>query len=207
MAKIWFTNGMLAFMVPPRHLCSRPGRPRAGHNGKGKHMKRTTLALAIVLVLGLTACSHQSNVTLKTRSANAANVATSSTLPEGATSSTSAQSPSTTISDSTTSSPAPTSTTVATDPLTTATPAITSALQSLGHTPAYAACVITQIGQQFTGTQLAFAIAVLSMASPTAAQTQAAVAATGISDADKADMPDNLHAVADTCASNDYPNG
>lgn len=63
------------------------------------------------------------------------------------------------------------------------------------------------IGQQFKGTQLAFAIAVESANYSSDQQLQTAVGATGIKDADKADIPGDLHAIADTCASTEHPNG
>ncbi len=167
-------------------------------------MRRSLFILGAALAVSAFGCAHQSNVTLKTRSASA--VASTSTISQGATSSTAGQT-TTSTGISTTSTSAPTSTTVSADPLAAATPAITAALEAYGHNAAYAACVIQQVGEQFTGTQLKFAIAILSLVSPTDAQTQAAVAATGISDADKADMPDNLHAIADGCASTEHPNG
>ncbi len=149
-------------------------------------MRRTRLLLHLLLgaalVLGLAACS----------SGHAASSATGGT-------------PAPRVGSATTGASARATTTTAAPQLVAATPAITAALHAKGHSNAYATCVITHVGLQFRSTQLAFAIAVLSLQNATDQQLQAAVAATGISDDDKADIPDDLHAIADTCASTEAP--
>jgi hypothetical protein len=164
------------------------------------------LICGVLMAGGATACAHHtSSLTLSSRGASALAQTTSSTsAAQAATSTTSTDSSTTSTSAATTSSPV---TTTTLDPLTAATPAITTALEAYGHNPAYAACVITQLGQQFTGTRLAFAIAVLSLKNATDQQLTTAVASSGISDTDKQDMPDALHAIADTCASTEHPGG
>ena len=81
----------------------------------------------------------------------------------------------------------------------TARPAIVAAAMAKGEEHSFGDCVTDTVYATFTGSELAFAVKVLSLVNPTSQQSQAAVDASGINRAAEANLPDRVFAVEDTC--------
>ncbi len=84
-------------------------------------------------------------------------------------------------------------------------PKIVAALVAQGGSPLFAACVVDQLPKSLSGSDLAFALGVLGMVAPSPGDLDAVATSNGVVDGSKADLPQRIGAVEDSCRSVDRP--
>jgi hypothetical protein len=170
--------------------------------------RELTLRAAIVgglavAALGLASCGHSSQPVEISAQAGTPDPSTTETTQSDSTSTVTAPSSTSTTETSTSTALTTSTTAVPVDPITAATAAITKALVDDGHTPTYAACVVSTAASQFSGNEAVFVAGALALGHPTDSGPVDQLKAIPLTDAEKADVPDHMQAVYNLCASSD----